>query len=246
MHQRRAVRAEFAFGPVQPQHGLALALGDRFAALPAIDIFPGRIDRARAALGLFPVALERPPGLILRLVDLAMGMQASERIVADRTQGNDLLARLQRQGIVDLDGCDFGIAQQIARPSVMRLGGIVRLSAFGFRHLMGSLKTVEFDSTGKSIRLIRPLSPRAAVRTIRPGGRSPPAEARSTHADERSDGWRGSRFSLSATQLTASFHAASANRSETMPIGRLDRIRGSNENAGCNSSNPAGADDRRR
>jgi hypothetical protein len=37
-------------------------------------------------------------------------MQASERIVADRTQGNDLLARLQRQGIFDLDGCDFGIA----------------------------------------------------------------------------------------------------------------------------------------
>jgi len=54
MHQRRAVRAKFAFGPVQPQHGLALALGDRFAALPAIDIFPGRIDRARSALGFLP------------------------------------------------------------------------------------------------------------------------------------------------------------------------------------------------
>ena len=101
---------EFAFGPVQPQHGLALALGDRLAALPAIDIFPGWIDRARSALGLLPIALERTPGLILRLVDLAMGMQASERIVADRTQGNDLLTRLQHQGIIDLDGCDFGIA----------------------------------------------------------------------------------------------------------------------------------------
>src|SRR5258705_13132660 len=98
MHQRRAVRAELAFGPVQPQHSLALALGDRFAALPAIDIFPGRIDRAWSALGLLPVALERAPRLILRLVDLAVGMQASERIVADRTQGDDLLPRLQRQG----------------------------------------------------------------------------------------------------------------------------------------------------
>jgi hypothetical protein len=39
-----------------------------------------------------------------------MGMQASEWIVADRTQGNDLLARFQRQGIIDLDGCYLGIA----------------------------------------------------------------------------------------------------------------------------------------
>jgi hypothetical protein len=39
-----------------------------------------------------------------------MGMQASEWIVADRTQGNDFFARLQRQGIIDLDGCDFRIA----------------------------------------------------------------------------------------------------------------------------------------
>ena len=59
MHQRRTVRAKFAFGPVQPQHSLALTLGDRFAALAAIDIFPGRIDCARSALGLLPVALER-------------------------------------------------------------------------------------------------------------------------------------------------------------------------------------------
>ena len=110
MHQRRAVRAKLAFGPVQPQHGLALALGDRFAALPAIDIFPGGIDRARSALGLLPVALERTSRLILRLVDLAVRMQASEWIVADRTQGNDFFARLQRQGIIDLDGCYHGIA----------------------------------------------------------------------------------------------------------------------------------------
>lgn len=110
MHQRRAVRAQLAFGSVQPQHRFALALGDRFAALPAIDKFPGRVDRARSALGLFPVALERPPGLILRLVDLAVRMQAAERIVADRTQGHDFLARLQRERIIDRDGRDLGIA----------------------------------------------------------------------------------------------------------------------------------------
>jgi hypothetical protein len=39
-----------------------------------------------------------------------VGVQASERIVADRPQRNDLLARLQRQGIIDLDGCDFSVA----------------------------------------------------------------------------------------------------------------------------------------
>ena len=89
---------------------LALTLGDRLAALPAIDIFPRRVDRARSALGLLPIALERSPRLILRLVDLAVGMQACERIVADRTQGNDLLARLQPQGVFDLDGCDFSVA----------------------------------------------------------------------------------------------------------------------------------------
>src|SRR5262245_48817521 len=143
MHQRRAIGAKFVFGAVQPQHGIALALGDRFAPLPTIDIFPARIDRSRSALGFLPVALERPPRLILRLVDLAMGMQAREWIVADRTQSNDLLARLKRQRIIDLDGCDFGIAQQIARPPVLRLGGIVRLSAFGSGHMMASLKAVE-------------------------------------------------------------------------------------------------------
>src|SRR4029453_11362171 len=125
MHQRRAVRAEFAFGPVQPQHGLSLALGDRFAALPPIDILPGWIDGTRSTLGVLPVALERTPGLILRLVDLAVGMQGRERIVAERTQGKDLLARLQSRRIIDLDGCDLGVAQQSTGPSVMCLGTIV-------------------------------------------------------------------------------------------------------------------------
>jgi hypothetical protein len=86
MHQRRAVGATLPFGSLEPQHGLALALGDRFTALPAIVIFPGRIDRVRPAPGFLPIALERTPGLVLRFVDLAVGMEASERIVADRKQ----------------------------------------------------------------------------------------------------------------------------------------------------------------
>ena len=98
MHQRRAIRAEFAFGPVQPQHRLALALRDRLARLPAIDIFPRRIDRARPALGLLPIVLKRPPALILRFVDLAMRVQAGERIVADRAQRDDLVAGSSARG----------------------------------------------------------------------------------------------------------------------------------------------------
>ena len=84
MHQRRTVGAEFALGAVQPQHGLALAFGNRLPPLPAIDIFPGGIDRARPALGLLPVGLKGTPALVLRLVDLAMRVQATKRIVADR------------------------------------------------------------------------------------------------------------------------------------------------------------------
>src|ERR1700722_10141349 len=83
VHQRRAVGAEFMLGAVQPQHGLALALGDRFSPLPAVDIFARGIDRLRAALGLLPIVLKRPAALILRLVDLAMRVQPRQRIVAD-------------------------------------------------------------------------------------------------------------------------------------------------------------------
>src|SRR5882672_3067869 len=75
MHQRGAVGAEFALGAVQPQYGLALALRDRLPAPAAVDIFPGGIDGLRAALGFLPVALKRPPALVLRLVELAMAVQ---------------------------------------------------------------------------------------------------------------------------------------------------------------------------
>ena len=95
MHQCRTVGTQLALDAVQPQHRLALAFGDRFAHLSAIDIFPGRIDRTRAALGLFPIVLERTACLVLRLVDLAMRVLPAERIVADRAQRNNLLARLK-------------------------------------------------------------------------------------------------------------------------------------------------------
>jgi hypothetical protein len=98
MHQRRTIGAEFALGAVEPQHRLALAFGDRLPRLSAIDIFARRIDRARPALGLFPVALECPPALVLRLVDLVMRVQPRQRIIAGRAQRNDLLSRLQSQG----------------------------------------------------------------------------------------------------------------------------------------------------
>src|SRR2546426_574566 len=123
------VGTEFALGAVQPQHRLALAFGDRFAHLPAIDIFPGRIDRTWAALGLLPIVLKGPPALVLRLIDLAMRMQAAERIVAEGAQRDNFLARLQREGVVDLDGRDFGVARQIVRAAVVHPSRGMRLLA---------------------------------------------------------------------------------------------------------------------
>ena len=94
-NNRRAVGAELALASVEAKHRLALAFGDRFTQLPAIDIFPRRIDRLRAALGLLPIVLERAPALVLRLVDLAMAVQAAQRIVADRAQRDDLVAGIE-------------------------------------------------------------------------------------------------------------------------------------------------------
>jgi hypothetical protein len=94
VHQHYAVGAEVLFDTIEPQHRPALPLSDWFARLPAIDIFAGRIDRTRPALGLFPVVLKRAAAAILRLVDLVMTMQTAQRIVSDRTQGDDLFAGL--------------------------------------------------------------------------------------------------------------------------------------------------------
>jgi hypothetical protein len=66
-------------------------------------------------------------------------MQPRQRIVADRTQRDDLVAGLQAQGIVDLDGRHFGIARKIAGPAVMclilGLRRIIGLIAFGTWHV---------------------------------------------------------------------------------------------------------------
>jgi hypothetical protein len=74
MHRRRAVGAEFTLGAVQPQRRPALVFRDRLPCPHPVDIFPGRIDGLRSALGLLPIILKCPPALILRLVDLSMRM----------------------------------------------------------------------------------------------------------------------------------------------------------------------------
>src|SRR5580693_9820580 len=130
VHQRRADRAEFMLGAVQPQHRLALALGDRLASLPAIDIFAAGIDRPRAALGLLPIVLKRPAALILRLVNLPMGVQPRQRIIADRAQRDDLVAGIEAQGIVDLDGRHFRVAQETPRSPVVDLCWVIWSFAF--------------------------------------------------------------------------------------------------------------------
>ena len=92
---------------------------------------PGVGSTARGPRSAFSQSFwnARPP-LILRLVDLAMGMQLGERIVADRTQGDDLVAGLQCQGIIDLDrrhlarcsgrSCERGrVPWRVVRPSAL-------------------------------------------------------------------------------------------------------------------------------
>src|SRR6201999_248035 len=98
---------------------LALSLGDRLPHLAAVDIFPRRIDRLRPTLGLLPIILKRATALVLRLVQLAMAVQAAKRIVAKRAQRDDLFTRFEGEWIVDLDGCNFGVARQILRPAIM-------------------------------------------------------------------------------------------------------------------------------
>ena len=135
MDQRRSVGAELALGAIEAQHGVALAFGDRFAPLHAIDIFPGGIDRLRPALRPLPVVLERASAAILRVVDLMMRMQPSQRIAADRAQGDDLVAGLERHGIVDLDGNDFGVERQVARAAIVEFADTGRFS-LDARHLV--------------------------------------------------------------------------------------------------------------
>ena len=71
-----AVGAELALASVEAEHRLAMAFGDRLAHSRAIDIFAGRVDGFRPALGPLPVVLEGAADLVLRLVDLAVRTQA--------------------------------------------------------------------------------------------------------------------------------------------------------------------------
>ena len=79
------------------------------------------VDGLRSTLGPLPVVLEGTAGLVLRLVDLAVRMQTTQGIIANRPQGDDLLARPQRKGIVNLNAGNFRIERQIARAPVMQL-----------------------------------------------------------------------------------------------------------------------------
>src|SRR5258708_7452894 len=93
MHQRSADRAEFALGAIEPQHGLALAFRNRLPGPPAIDIFPRGIDGLRTALGFLPIALESPPSLVLRLVDLPMRVHPPQGILAHPAHLDHLVPR---------------------------------------------------------------------------------------------------------------------------------------------------------
>jgi hypothetical protein len=90
MNQRRAVSAKFPLGVVQPSHGLALALGDRLPRLPAIDVLPGWIDRARP----FPNHSETPgrPGTAPRQYDDANACGRVDRCGSSAAQRFSLRA----------------------------------------------------------------------------------------------------------------------------------------------------------
>jgi hypothetical protein len=130
----RSVGTELPLGAIQPQHRLTLAFGDRLAALRTIDMFAGRIDSPRSALRTFPVILEGAAATVLRIVDLSMRMQPTERIVTYRAERHDLLARLQRQGVVDLDRRHLGVEWQVARATIMDLRNTMGLITSGARH----------------------------------------------------------------------------------------------------------------
>lgn len=132
--QHRTVGPELVLGTLQPQDRLTLAFRDRLAPLAAIDIFARRIDSTRPALGLFPIALEGAASPILRIVDLAVRMQPTERIVADRAQRDNPFAPLKRERIVDFDRRHLGIVGQVLGAAVVPARRIVRFPAFGSRH----------------------------------------------------------------------------------------------------------------
>jgi hypothetical protein len=70
-------------------------------------------------------------------------MQPPERIVADRAQGDDLVARLQRERVVHLDGSDLRVERQIMRAPIVNLHQSARAFAFGPCHVTSFAKLDE-------------------------------------------------------------------------------------------------------
>jgi hypothetical protein len=70
----------------------------------------------------------------LRLVDLAMRVQAAERIIASRTQHDNLVAWFECKGIIDFDCGYLRIVRQIPRPAVMQADRMIGLFSLGFWH----------------------------------------------------------------------------------------------------------------
>jgi hypothetical protein len=62
-------------------------------------------------------------------------MQPAQRVTANRAQGNNLVTRLERHGIVDLDGDNFGVEGQIVRAAIVNFVDTGRLS-LDTRHLV--------------------------------------------------------------------------------------------------------------
>ena len=78
MYQRRAVSAEFALGAVEPQHGLALAFGDRLPHLPAIH----RQREERIAY-ITTVATETANALQARYYDLNLSDEHDDDMITE-------------------------------------------------------------------------------------------------------------------------------------------------------------------
>jgi hypothetical protein len=71
---------------LQILHGAALGVGEQFRQAPALDGFPGRIDRPHAAdLGVLPRRLRVPPGDVIALIDLALRFDVRQWIIAGRS-----------------------------------------------------------------------------------------------------------------------------------------------------------------
>src|SRR6516165_2911247 len=95
-------------------------------------------------------------------------MKPAERIVADGSQGNDLVARLQALWIIHIDGDDLRVTRQIVRPSIMNFCQPKRLLACGPRHVFSFSMLMNGPGRALMPRLSASASPgRPAARTRR-------------------------------------------------------------------------------